>query len=308
MKNNPMACDLTTGICGDAGESGVFELVDLNAPVKKIDLYYATDPICSHCWALEPVMRKFVKQYSKHLNIRTIAGGLLAGWDGFADVKNGIGKPSDVAGHWREVGAHSRMPIDGSVWEHDPIMSSYPPSKVFKVIGQQDEKLASVFLRRAREAVFAFDRNIGKEEVLIDIVNGIGLNGEGIVAKAGEPAAQELLEQDFALAASLGVRGFPTIIMVNEDKKGVKIVGAQTLEHYAAALEQVLGEKPAAEPMPALASLLQEEKLLFSKEIETAYDIDRDEVQTYAEQQLAGLPYKKQELLGELYYTLETAD
>ena len=42
-------------------------------------------------------------------------GGLLEKWGGgFADVSNGIHGPSDVAGHWREVGEHSRMPIDGS--------------------------------------------------------------------------------------------------------------------------------------------------------------------------------------------------
>jgi len=304
MNNNPMSCDLTTGICGDAGEAGVFELIDLNAPVKKVDLYYATDPICSHCWALEPVMRKFIKQYGKHLNVHTITGGLLASWDGFADVKNGIGKPADVAGHWREVREYSRMPIDGSVWEIDPIMSSYPPSRVFKVIQQQDEKQAAAFLRRAREAVFAFNRNIGKDEVLIDIVSQIGLNGAEIVAAANETAAQGLLEQDFVLAASLGVRGFPTIIMVNEDRKGVKIVGAQTVEHYAAALGQVLGEQPTTAPMPSLKNLLQEEQLLFSKEIEVAYDIDPQEVQSYAELQLAGQSYERRELLGEVYYTI----
>ncbi len=306
MSNDPMACDLTTGICGDAGESGVFELVDMNPPVKKIDLYYVTDPICSHCWALEPVMRKFIKQYENYLKVTTVAGGLLANWDGFADVKNGIGKPADVAGHWREVGDYSRMPIDGSLWVNDPIMSSYPPSRVFKVIQKQDALLGSVFLRRAREAVFAFNHNIGKDEVLIDIVNSMGLDGAAVVEQAGTDEAQQLLEADFELAASLGVRGFPTIIMVNEDNKGVKIVGAQTLEHYTAALEQVLGEKPQAKPMPSLSDLIKEDKLLFSKEIEVAYNIDQQETAQYVANELADTAFQKQELLGETYYTVGT--
>ncbi|MFB8734755.1 hypothetical protein ACEQPO_15175 [Bacillus sp. SL00103] len=45
----------------------------------------------------------------------TVLGGLLEKWhDGPIDPANGIYKPADVAGHWREVGEHSRMPIDGS--------------------------------------------------------------------------------------------------------------------------------------------------------------------------------------------------
>lgn len=38
--------------------------------------------------ALEPVLRKFIEQYSHYFH--TVMGGLLESWDGFADVKNGI--------------------------------------------------------------------------------------------------------------------------------------------------------------------------------------------------------------------------
>ena len=58
--NNKMnfTCDLETGICGDASEEGI-QLIDFNQPEKTVDVYYVTDPICSHCWALEPVLRTF---------------------------------------------------------------------------------------------------------------------------------------------------------------------------------------------------------------------------------------------------------
>lgn len=299
--NNNMMCDLTTGICGEAGEDAV-GIIDLNPPRKTARLYYVTDPICSHCWALEPVLRRFTEQYGDYLEIHTVMGGLLKGWDGFADVKNGIGGPADVAGHWREVGEHSRMPIDGSVWHSDPIQSSYPPSRVFKIIQQQGEQLAEVFLRRAREAVFAFNRNIGDDGVLTDIVNQMGLDGAAIVSEAGSEAAQRLLEQDFALAGSLGVRGFPTLIIVNEDNRGVKIVGARSLETYVQALKQALSEDSLqAKPLPSPAELLNIEKLLFAKEIEVMYDIEPDDVRLFVEKQLPTEAYELKELLGELY-------
>ncbi len=301
MTINPMACDLTTGICGDAS-AGVMEIIDLNPPAKKINLYYVTDPICSHCWALEPVMRRFMEQYGQYFNFQTVVGGLLKSWDGFADVKNGIGSPADVAGHWREVGEHSRMPIDGSLWLDNPVQSSYPPSRVFKIIQQMDAQLGNVFLRRAREAVFAFNRNIGEQEELVDIVNQMGLNGEEVVAKAEQEQGQLLLEQDFQLAASLGARGFPTIVLVNEDNKGVKVVGAQTLAHYIQALEQVLpGEKLQPKPVPALSQMLHKEKLLFSKEVEVLYDVQPEKIQAFVQNNLAAQSYTEHAILGEYY-------
>jgi len=302
VTNFKMVCDLTTGICGEVSDDASIGLIDLTQPKKTITLYYVTDPICSHCWALEPTLRRLEKQYGHYFNVRTVMGGLLPSWDGFADVKNGINGPADVAGHWREVGEHSRMPIDGSLWLSDPVQSSFIPSRVFKVVQQlHGDEAAGRFLRRAREQLFAFNRNIGDDAVLTEIVNGLGFDGAAIVGQAGTDEAQRLLEEDFALAGSLGVRGFPTIIMVNEEQKGVKIVGTRQLEQYVQGLAQVLGEEPKAKDVPPLLRLLAQEGLLFSKEIEVLYDLDQAEVEGFVREQLSGISYDQKEILGEMY-------
>ncbi|WHY86913.1 DsbA family protein [Neobacillus novalis] len=302
MTNNKMVCDLETGICGEAGDE-TFETIDLNQPQKKVTLYYVTDPICSHCWALEPVLRKFEEQYGQYFELHTVMGGLLESWDGFADVANGIGSPSDVAGHWREVGEYSRMPIDGSLWHDNPVHSSFIPSRVYKIVQQQDEQLARTFLRRAREAVFAFNENIADELVLINIVNQLGLDGEAIVKEAELTKGHELLDQDFAQARSLGVRGFPTIIMVNEENKGVKIVGSRPLEYYVKGLEQILGttEPLQAQTPASLKKLLEKEGLLFSKEIEVLYDLEQNQVSSFIGAGISSDDYELSEILGEAY-------
>ena len=208
-KNN-MMCDLETGVCGEAGED-ILEVIDFNQPKKTIELYYVTDPICSHCWALEPVLRRFKEQYGHYFNFHTVMGGLLEKWgDGPVDPANGISGPADVAGHWREVGELTRMPIDGSLMIDNPVQSSFPPSRVYKVIQKNhNDELAFDYLRRAREALFAFNRNISDPSVMIDIVNQLGLDGEAIIKEAEQPSGHQLLNEDFSLARSLGARGFP---------------------------------------------------------------------------------------------------
>lgn len=300
-KNN-LICDMETGVCGTGGDEEM-ELIDLNAPKKTVDVYYVTDPICSHCWAIEPTLGRFIEQYGHHFNLKTVMGGLLEKWHGGpVDPANGIYGPADVAGHWREVGEHSRMPIDGSLMIDNPVQSSFPPSRVFKIIQKHhgDDK-AFEYLRRAREALFVFNENIGEAEVLQKIVDEMGLDGENIVKEADSEIGHQLLQEDFALTRSLGARGFPTIIMVNEENKGVKIVGGRPFEYYVAGLTQVLGEEPKAQEQPKLADLLRKEKLLFSKEIETMYDIDQKDVQTFLEKELEPETYEKKEILGEIY-------
>lgn len=305
MKNNNMICDLETGVCGVAGEEEM-GLIDFSQPKKSIEVYYVTDPICSHCWAIEPVLRRFKEQYGHYFNFHPVMGGLLEKWhDGPIDPANGIYKPADVAPHWREVGEHSRMPIDGSLMIDNPVQSSFPPSRVYKVIQKNhNDALAYEYLRRAREVLFPFNQNISDLSVLIEIVNNLGLDGEAIVNEAEQPAGQQLLNEDFALARSLGARGFPTIIMINEENKGVKIVGGRPFESYVDGLKQVLNkEELQPNPQPSLSSLLEKEKLLFSKEIEVMYDLEQTEINAFVEKELPQGSYQKKEVLGESYFT-----
>jgi predicted DsbA family dithiol-disulfide isomerase len=298
-----MACDLATGVCGTT-DNDEMELITFTQPKKTITLYYVTDPICSHCWALEPVLRRFVEQYGEYFNFRTVMGGLLEKWhDGPIDPANGIYKPADVAGHWREVGEHTRMPIDGSLMIDNPVQSSFPPSRVFKIIQQNyNETKAFEFLRRAREALFVFNRNISDESELIKIVNEIGLDGESILNASEQQAGIQLLNADFELTRNLGARAFPTIVMINEENKGIKIVGGRPLESYVEGLHQVLnGKELQPKQLPPLSDMLDKEKLLFSKEIEVLYDVEPSVVQNFIEKELSPESYRLKEILGEVY-------
>ncbi|WP_300385109.1 DsbA family protein [Clostridium sp.] len=195
------------------------------------------------------------------------------------------------------------MPIDGSLWFNNPVKSSFIPSRVFKVIQQIDEHLALVFLRKAREAVFAFDKNIAEDEVLIEIINTLGLDGKEIVKESSLTKSQQLLEEDFAFATQLGVRGFPTIIMVNKENKAVKIVGARSFDYYLSALKQILNDNKELKPasVPKLSEFLEKSNLLFSREIEEMYGLNQTEVKGFIQENLSTSDYEVKEILGELY-------
>ena len=163
---------------------------------------------------------------------------------------------------------------------------------------------AFTYLRRAREALFAFNQNISDPSVMIEIVNKLGLDGEAIVNEAEQPIGQQLLNEDFGLARSLGARGFPSIVMINEENKGVKIVGGRPFENYVDGLKQVLNmEELQPKQQPSLSSLLEKEKLLFSKEIEVMYDIEQSDVPSFIEKELSSDRYQVKEILGESYFT-----
>ena len=143
MEKN-MVCDMYSGVCKPSEENEV-ENINLNNQSPNLTLYYITDPMCSHCWAFEPILNKLLVQYGHLFNFQMIMGGLLEAWgDGPIDPANGIYKPADVTPHWQEVGQYSRMPIDGTVMELDPVQSSYPASRLYKAIQQLDSPTSAI--------------------------------------------------------------------------------------------------------------------------------------------------------------------
>ncbi len=305
LENN-MACDLETGICEIPERSFAETEVKTESEPKenkengKVDVFYVTDPICSYCWCGEPHLRKFQTLYKDKVNFHIVMGGLLEKWTGFSDTGNGINSPADVGAHWREASSRFGMPIDGTVWEKDPIMSSYPPSIVYKLVKNISKTSSDRFLRSIREQVMVFNRNIAKDDVLEEVLYRLDRNGKKIVADSKTEASRELLNQDFKLAASLRAYSFPTVVFVGEDGNGLRVSGTSTFETYEDALTQIAGEiEP--NPLPELIEMFNLSRNIFFKEIEVMYDLEPEAVLPFIELNLPENTYEVREILGYRY-------
>lgn len=251
-KANPLFCDPDTGVCAVPGmdpEAVALEHQPQATATKPITLLYFTDPICSSCWGAEPQLRRLKAEYGDAIDIQYHMGGLLPSWDVYNS--GGIGKPSDVAGHWDEVSPHYRMPIIGDVWLEDPLPSSYPPSIAFKAAQLQDHSKALVFLRRLREQVLVEKKNITKWPVIAEAATFAGLDTARLESDYNG-AGNALFQADLTLARSLGVRGFPTFIFSNEAGERQLVYGARPYATFEAAVKAL---KPDAKLAAVPASL-----------------------------------------------------
>lgn len=223
-KNNPLLCDIETGMCEIPVDKIVTpDTVDIQFLKKPIKAIYYTDPICSSCWGIEPQLRKLKLEYGNTVEIEYRMGGLLPDW---SYSGGGISNPSDVAHHWDEVSVYYEMPIDGDIWLEDPLNSSYPPSIAFKAAQLQDNEKAISFLRVIREMVFLQKKNITKWEHLENAAKIVGLNTEKFKTDY-EGKAKELFQEDLILGRELGVRGFPTLFFTDNTGKRELVYGSK---------------------------------------------------------------------------------
>jgi len=239
---NPLLCDPTTGVCETNPTDSTSLLHQEQAVQKPSTVVYFTDPICSACWGIEPQLRKLKLEYGHLIHIEYHMGGLLKDW---SYNSGGISKPSDVAHHWDEMSHHYQMPIDGDVWLEDPLHSSYPPSIAFKAAQLQDEEKAIDFLRVLREMVFLEKKNITKWMHIADAANQVGLDAEQLQLDY-ENDAESNFYADLTLSRSSGVRGFPTLFVVNQSGQQQLIYGARTYSSFEQIIETLHpnAEKP----------------------------------------------------------------
>lgn len=205
------------------------KVVDLAPEKKQIKVLYFTDPICSTCWIIQPLLRRLKLEYDNYLDIEYRMGGLLPSWEQYQSGK--ISKPTDAAQHWEDIAGKHHMPLDGDVWIEDPLASSYPPSIAFKAAQLQDTNLAVLFLRRIKEMVFIEKKNIIKWEFLKRAAYDVGLDAARLLRDYNGKAV-ELFREDLVLASKLGVTSFPTLFFSDQFDNHHTIKGYQPYEKF----------------------------------------------------------------------------
>lgn len=232
-----MNCDIETGICEISDPVTNIEttpnLIPAQATTKPVRLLYFTDPICSSCWGIEPQMRKLKQEYGDYFSVEYRMGGLLKSWGeyGGSDV-NG---PGSVGKHWDEAGEQYQMPINGDLWNEDPLDSSYPPSIAFKAAQLQGTEPGEHFLRKIKEMVFVEKKNIAKWEHLAQAATDTDLDLPRFKDDY-ENRANDLFKEDLAMRHDWGVRGFPTIFFIDDEDNRFKVYGTKPYETYEQAL------------------------------------------------------------------------
>jgi len=276
---NPLLCDPAEGIC-EIPDSSTTTNIDTIATIKTIKLVYFTDPICSSCWGIEPQLRKLKLEYGQHIEIEYRMGGLLPDW---TYNNGGISKPSDVAHHWDEVSLYYDMPIDGDVWLQDPLSSSYPPSIAFKAAQLQSEEKAVLFMRAIREMVFLKKKNIAKWEHLEQAAISVGLNAQQFKTDY-EGRAKALFEADLQLSRQYGVRGFPTIFVMDSTGKREIVYGSKPYSAYEQAILKLDNKLSKTVYASDWKTLFTKYKSLTAREFSELSNMPRTEVEAYLKQ------------------------
>lgn len=174
------------------------------------ELIYVGDPMCSWCWGIAPELDRLTTAHPE-LPLRIVVGGLRPG-------PNAQTVGPELAGylahHWEEVQRRSGQAFDRTLLErHGWLYDTEPACRAVVVMRELAPHETFRFFKRLQRAFYAEGMPVWDPEAYGEIIEGFDVDGEGFIAAFGSEDAIRATWQDFSLARSWGINGFPTILL-----------------------------------------------------------------------------------------------
>ena len=223
------------------------ESISAEAPLHggSVEIVYYTDPLCCWSWALEPQWRKLRYEYEGVFTWKYRMAGMIPDWNSYNDPLNSVTRPQHMGPLWMEAEQVSGMPINSRIWVDDPPQSSVPACVAVKCATLQSTAIGEAYLRKLREAVMIYGKNIGKKETLWEQAKELALemaifDYDLFVKAYSSDLCIAAFKEDIASVRYYAIQRFPTLVLSGENKRSVMISGYKPYEALVEALKQVV--------------------------------------------------------------------
>ena len=161
--------------------------------------------------------------------------------------------------------------------------STYPQNIAYKAAQMQGQVLADKLLRRIREASAAEARQTNTTEVLLELASEVGLDIARFLDDFTHGPGQQAFEQDLAITAKYGARGFPSFLLKYGEKE-IVIRGYKRYEEFKALIVHLSGGAIQERPVPAneetIMAFITRYGSVAPVEIQMTFDLTNDGLKT----------------------------
>ena len=175
---------------------------------EKATLIYVGDPMCSWCYGFAPELSKAMDSLDETVDIQVVMGGLRP---------YNTQKMTDLADflkeHWEQVNSRSGQPFSYGVLKENYVYDTEPPSRACVVVREMNPDLELGFFKALQTLFYVDNKNMNVVESYLPLVKEMGLDIEEFKQKFASEEMKAAVKADFEFAGSIGVRGFPSMVL-----------------------------------------------------------------------------------------------
>ncbi|MBB6622456.1 DsbA family protein [Clostridium gasigenes] len=198
----------------------------------KTKIYYVMDTMCGWCYGFSDVITKVEEKYKDLYDFSILPGGMWVGENSktidvnLGDyIKNHNMKIEQLTGKKFGDGYNKNILANTSI-----VLDSFPGAKALVLIQRLKKDVSFRFLKKLQEAFFIEGKDTNNLETYIEIAKSFDISKEEFEKEfLSEELTQETLKY-FDMVVDLGALSFPTVILVNGDKKQIISQGYSKFE------------------------------------------------------------------------------
>jgi putative protein-disulfide isomerase len=181
---------------------------------QKDSLIYVGDPMCSWCYGFGPELEKVLDQFPD-LELKIITGGLRAdGQERMVDLKEFL------KGHWEEISEITGLPFSYAILDNEDLYyNTEPACRAVVTFRHLNPAKSLEYFRLLQNAFYHENKNPVATETFAVLAEKLGVEKTKFFETFQSKEMMLQTRQDFSTAQSLGIRGFPSLLL----KKGNQI-------------------------------------------------------------------------------------
>ena len=177
-------------------------------------LVYVHDPMCSWCYAFEPLRRNLVEALEGRMPVQRLLGGLAPDSD--------APMPMIMRDKLQQTWQHIEQVVPGTRFNFDfwrdcePRRSTYPSNRAVIAARRQDAASDSRMTARIQQAYYQEARNPSDDSTLIDLAAELGLDRERFASDLVSAETRQEHEDEMMQARALDIYSFPSLAVLQD--------------------------------------------------------------------------------------------
>lgn len=195
-------------------------------------LIYIGDPMCSWCYGFGPELDK-IKTAFPETPFYMIMGGLRAGGtEKMSELKDFLQE------HWHEVQKATNQPFNYAILNQDDVLyDTEPACRAVHLVGIMKPTVQYEYFKALQTSFYYHNTLPNDDDTYVQLAAQYGIDAESFHKKYMEPITKMDTYSEFDLANSMGVKGFPTLILKMQDKLYLVTSGYQKAENIITILK-----------------------------------------------------------------------
>ena len=204
-------------------------------------LHYFQDTLCGWCYGFGPTIMRIAEEWSEHLEVVVYSGGMITG-----DNTRALSEMADFIREARQRVEETTGVTFGDSFLHglltrqDIVLDSEPPSRALETMRALRPELTLEFSHRLQRALYADGLDLNNEDTYRKLASEVGIESDEFVELMNSSEIHDALADEFEYVGSLGIGGFPTLLLEIEDNVHMLSNGYAPYDHIDTMLRSVL--------------------------------------------------------------------